>query len=257
MDQFTEERKRKKVYSIWTLHHHFSAHFPQAPWSTTTRILPPSIKRTAAILQHSPRWRPLGYLEKKTHSPSFKNVFPLILIHIIKDPPQFMHGFSLDYLSAWHLRDGNIRSFAHAAMVSGSKTFRNGSMLCFVSRRRMTNDEWRATHESSDLSTICFLPSKNPSLLEKLKCMDQTTDEFAEEAEKESEDEDEWMLTSSMNLCGWFGSCPALVLLLVLWYCCTSKSVVKRNRMWRCYCSYRETINYNFTFKHGGFVCIL
>lgn len=37
-----------------------------------------------------------------------------------------------------------------------------------------------ATCETSDLSTIYFLLSKNPSLLEKYR--EQTTDEFAEEA---------------------------------------------------------------------------
>ena len=39
-----------------------------------------------------------------------------------------------------------------------------------------------ATHDTSDLSTIYVLLSRNPSLLEKY--IEQTTDEFAEEASK-------------------------------------------------------------------------
>jgi len=40
-----------------------------------------------------------------------------------------------------------------------------------------------ATHDSSDLSTIYVLISRNPSLVEKY--IEQTTDEFAEEEEEE------------------------------------------------------------------------
>jgi len=113
-----------------------------------------------------------------------------ILHHVIKDAPQFMNDFSLRYISTMYLRDADGRTFKQAAIASGSKTFKNDSVFFGM----MTDDEIAeldpvtnqypfltcAACETSDLSTIYFLLSKNPSLLEKY--IEQTTDEFAEEA---------------------------------------------------------------------------
>jgi hypothetical protein len=89
-----------------------------------------------------------------------------------------------------YLRDENGRTFKQAVIASGSKTLKNDSMFFGM----MTDDEIAeldpvtkqypfltcATGESSDLSTVYALLSRNPSLLEKY--IEQTTDEFAEEA---------------------------------------------------------------------------
>ena len=112
-----------------------------------------------------------------------------ILHHIIKDAPQFMKDFSIRYLSAMYLRNEDDKSFTQAALASGSKTLQSDGVF-FI---RMTEDEIAeldhitrkqypfltccATHESSDLSTIYVLLSRNPSLLE--KDIEETTDEFA------------------------------------------------------------------------------
>ena len=113
-----------------------------------------------------------------------------ILHHVIKDAPQFMNDFSLRYISAMYLRDADGRTLTQAAISSGAKTFKSDTMFF----GKMTDDEIAeldpitkqypfltcAACETSDLFTIYFLLSKNPSLLEKY--IEQTTDEFAEEA---------------------------------------------------------------------------
>jgi hypothetical protein len=113
-----------------------------------------------------------------------------ILHNVVRDAPKFMNDFTIRYLSAWHLRDDDGRSFKQAAIASGSKTLKNDGLFFTM----MTDDDISeldpvtnqypfltcATHETSDLSTIFVLLSKNPSLLEKY--IEKTTDEFAEEA---------------------------------------------------------------------------
>ena len=103
---------------------------------------------------------------------------------------QYTNDFTSRYLNAIHSRDENGRTLTQAAIASGSKTLKNDSV--FIGRMR--DDEIAeldpvtkqypfltcATHDSSDLSTIFVLLSKNPSLLEKY--IEQTTHEFAEEA---------------------------------------------------------------------------
>jgi cytochrome c553 len=101
-----------------------------------------------------------------------------------------MNGFTSRYPSALYHRDEDGRTLMQAAIASGAKTFKNDSV--FIGK--MTNDEIAeldpvtnqypfltcAACHSSDLSTIYVLLSRNPSLLEKY--IEQTTDEFAEEA---------------------------------------------------------------------------
>jgi len=113
-----------------------------------------------------------------------------ILHHVVRDAPKYTNDFTSRYLNAIHSRDENGRTLTQAAIASGSKSMKNDSM--FIGK--MTDDEIAeldpvknqcpfltcATHESSDLSTIYVLLSKNPSLLEKY--IEQTTDEFAEHA---------------------------------------------------------------------------
>ena len=113
-----------------------------------------------------------------------------ILHHVIKDAPQFMNDLSLRYISTMYLRDADGRTLTQAAVASGSKTVKSDTMFF----GKMTDDEIAeldpvtkqypfltcASCETNDLSTIYFLLSKNPSLLEKY--IEQTTDEFAEEA---------------------------------------------------------------------------
>jgi len=113
-----------------------------------------------------------------------------ILHHVVKNAPKYMNDFAIHYLSAMYLRDEDGRTLTQATIASGSKTLKNDTMFF----GKMTDDEIAeldpvtkqypfltcAACESSDLSTIYFLLSKNPSLLEKY--IEQTTDEFAEEA---------------------------------------------------------------------------
>jgi hypothetical protein len=101
-----------------------------------------------------------------------------------------MNAFSLRYPSAWFLRDEDGRSFKQAALACGSKTMENDGQFFGM----MTGDDFAeldpvtnqhpfltcATHESSDLTTIYVLLSRNPSLLKKY--IEQNTNEFAEEA---------------------------------------------------------------------------
>jgi len=115
-----------------------------------------------------------------------------ILHHVIRDAPKYTNDFTSRYLKALHSRDENGRTQMQAAIASDSKTLKNNSI--FIGR--MTDDEIAeldpvtkqypfltcATHDTSDLSTIYVLLSRNPSLLEKY--IEQTTDEFAEEASK-------------------------------------------------------------------------
>ena len=113
-----------------------------------------------------------------------------ILHHVLRDAPKFINAFTSKYLNALHSRDKNGRSLTQAVIVAGSKTLKNDSV--FIGRMRddeiteldpVTNQYpflTCATHESSDLSTIYVLLSRNPSLLEKY--IEQTTDDFAEEA---------------------------------------------------------------------------
>jgi len=89
-----------------------------------------------------------------------------------------------------YLRDEDGRSFKQAEIASGLKTLQNDGLFFGM----MTDDEIAgldpvtkqypfltcASRESSDLSTIYVLLSRNPSSLDKY--MEQTTDEFAEEA---------------------------------------------------------------------------
>jgi hypothetical protein len=113
-----------------------------------------------------------------------------ILHHVVRDAPKYTNIFSIRYLSAMYLRDENGRTIKQAIITSGSKTLKNDAMFFGM----MTDDEIAeldpvtkqypfltcATGESSDLSTVYALLSRNPSLLEKY--IEQTTDEFAEEA---------------------------------------------------------------------------
>ena len=101
-----------------------------------------------------------------------------------------MNIFYSRYISAIYLRDEDGRSFEPAAIASGSKILHNDGLFFGM----MADDEIAeldpvtkqypfltcAACESSDLSTIYALLSRNPSLLDKY--MEQTTDEFAEEA---------------------------------------------------------------------------
>ena len=113
-----------------------------------------------------------------------------ILHHVVKNAPKYMNDFAIHYLSAMYLRDEDGRTLTQATIASGSKTLKNDTMFF----GKMTDDEIAeldpvtkqypfltcAACESSDLSTIYALMLRNPSLLEKY--IEQTTDEFAEEA---------------------------------------------------------------------------
>jgi hypothetical protein len=113
-----------------------------------------------------------------------------ILHHVIKDAPNHMHDFTIRYPSATYLRDEDGRSYLQAELTEGTKSFANDGLFF----TRMKDDEIAeldpvtkqypfltyASRETSDLMTIYVLLSRNPSLLEKY--IEQTTDEFAEEA---------------------------------------------------------------------------
>jgi len=103
-----------------------------------------------------------------------------ILHHVIKDAPQHINDFCIRYPSAWHLRDENGRSIHQAQLAEGStKTVANDGMFFM----NLTDDEIAevdpvtkqypflvvANGEASDLSTIFYLLSKNPSLLERYR----------------------------------------------------------------------------------------
>ena len=113
-----------------------------------------------------------------------------ILHHVIKDASEHMNDFSIRYPSATYLCDEDGRSFVQAELANGTKIFASDGLFFM----RMKDDEIAeldpvtkqypfltcASRETSDLSTIFVLLSKNPSLLE--KHIERTTDEFAEEA---------------------------------------------------------------------------
>jgi len=112
-----------------------------------------------------------------------------ILHHVVKDAPQHINDFCIRYSSAGYLRDENGRTFTQTAIASASKTLSNDGVF-FV---KMTDDEIAevdpvtklypflvaANGETSDLSTIYFLLSKNPSLLERYR--EQVTGQLVEE----------------------------------------------------------------------------
>jgi len=124
-----------------------------------------------------------------------------ILHHVIKDAPKHINDFSIRYPSATYLRDVDGRSFLQARLAEGTKIFANNGLFF----TRMTDVEIAeldpvtmqypfltcASREASDVSTIFFLLSRNPSLLE--KTIEQTTDEFAEEerSRKRNRDSDD------------------------------------------------------------------
>jgi hypothetical protein len=124
-----------------------------------------------------------------------------ILHHIVRDVPQHINDFCIRYPSAWHLCDENGRSIRQAQLAAGTQTVANNGMLFM----NLTDDEIAevdpvtkqypflvaATGEASDLSTIFFLLSKNPSLLERYR--EQVTWQRGEEArtKKRKRDEDE------------------------------------------------------------------
>ena len=119
----------------------------------------------------------------------------------MRDAPAFINDFTVRYLSAAYLRDADGRSFTQATIACGSKTLKNDPMF-YV---KMRDDEIAdldpvtsqypfltcATGESSDLSAVYALLSRNPSLLEKY--IEQTTDDFAEKkrSQKRKRDSDD------------------------------------------------------------------
>ena len=124
-----------------------------------------------------------------------------ILHHVIRDAPQHINDFCIRYPSAWHLRDENGRSINQAQLAEGTKTVANDGLFFM----KLTDDEIAevdpvtkqypflvvATGAASDLSTIFYLLSKNPSLLERYR--EQVTLQNGEEArtKKRKRDNDE------------------------------------------------------------------
>ena len=112
-----------------------------------------------------------------------------ILHHVVKDAPQFMNDFTIRYPLAIYLRDECGRSFTQCQLTEGKNNFANDGAFFL----RMTDGEIAeldpftkqypfltcASRESSDLSTIYVLLSRNPSLLEKY--IEQPTDQTAKE----------------------------------------------------------------------------
>jgi hypothetical protein len=123
-----------------------------------------------------------------------------ILHHVAKHAPKYMNDFTSRYTSALYLRDEDGRSLTQAVLASGAKTFKNDSV--FIGK--ITDDEIAehdpvtqqypfltcAACESSDLSTIYALLSRNSLLLEKYT--QQTTDQFAEEAMAQTKKRDNY-----------------------------------------------------------------
>jgi hypothetical protein len=121
-----------------------------------------------------------------------------ILHHVIKEAPKLTNDFSVRYPSATYLRDEDVRSILQAELAQGTKIFANDGLF-FTKMKDDEIDELDpvtnqypfltcASRETSDLSTIFVLLSKNPALLEKY--IEQTTDEFAEEARSQKKKRD-------------------------------------------------------------------
>jgi hypothetical protein len=99
-----------------------------------------------------------------------------ILHHATKDAPEYFNDFSIRYPSAMYLRDGNGRSFKQSQLAAGMKTFENDGLFFLT----LTDDEiaevdpvtkqypflTAASVGTGNLSTVYFLLSKNPSLLD-------------------------------------------------------------------------------------------
>jgi len=114
-----------------------------------------------------------------------------ILHHATKDAPEYVNDFSVRYPSAIYLRDENGRSFTQAQLAAGTKTFENDCLLFL----RLSDGEiaevdpvtkqypflTAATAGTGNLSTVYFLLSKNPSLLDRYR--EQVTRERTEEQE--------------------------------------------------------------------------
>jgi hypothetical protein len=114
-----------------------------------------------------------------------------ILHHATKDAPEYFNDFSVRYPSAIYLRDENGRSFTQAQLAAGTKTFENDCLLFL----RLSDGEiaevdpvtkqypflTAATAGTGNLSTVYFLLSKNPSLLDRYR--EQVTRERTEEQE--------------------------------------------------------------------------
>eukprot|EP00979_Chaetoceros_neogracilis_P016951 scaffold10164_cov259-Chaetoceros_neogracile.AAC.4 len=102
-----------------------------------------------------------------------------ILHHAAKDAPEYFNNFSARYPSAIHLRDENGRAFKQAQLASGTKTIENDAFLFLT----LTDDEiaevdpvtkqypflTATTTGTGDLSSVYFLLSKNPSLLDRYR----------------------------------------------------------------------------------------
>jgi hypothetical protein len=100
-----------------------------------------------------------------------------ILHHATKDAPEYFNNFSARYPSAIYLRDENGRSFKQAKLAAFTY---ESDCLFFLT---MTDDEiaevdpvtkqypflTAATVGTGDLSTVYFLLSKNPSLLDRYR----------------------------------------------------------------------------------------
>eukprot|EP00979_Chaetoceros_neogracilis_P017005 scaffold10171_cov446-Chaetoceros_neogracile.AAC.11 len=115
-----------------------------------------------------------------------------ILHHAAKDAPEYFNDFSVRYPSAIYLRDENGRSFKQAQLAAGTKTFENDCFFFLT----LSDDEiaevdpvtkqypflTAATTGTGDLSTVYFLLSKNPSLLDRYR--EQVARERTEEQEQ-------------------------------------------------------------------------
>jgi len=113
-----------------------------------------------------------------------------ILHHAAKDAPEYFNDFSIHYPSAIYLRDENGRSFKQAKLAAS--TYESDCFFFLT----LTDDEiaevdpvtkqypflTAATASTGNLSTVYFLLSKNPSLLERYR--EQVTRERTEEQEQ-------------------------------------------------------------------------
>ena len=122
-----------------------------------------------------------------------------ILHHAMRDAPEYFNDFHIRYPSAMHLRDEHGRSFTQAQLAVRTKTLENDGMFL----GKLTDDEiaevdpvtrqypflMAATGESADLSTVYFLLSKNPSLLERYRASTSREDGGAGGGGKEEEEE--------------------------------------------------------------------
>ena len=112
-----------------------------------------------------------------------------ILHHALKDAPEYFNDFSIRYPSAIYLRDENSRSFTQAQLAASTY---EKDCLFFL---KLSDDEIEeadpvtkqypfltaATAGTGTLSTVYFLLSKNPSLLDRYR--EQVTRERTEEQE--------------------------------------------------------------------------